>query len=543
MYRPGQLTGSLRELQATRGARAAGRLRRGQRLERLHRRGDRERAAGGPAGTCDAGRRRPVGCRQYERAQRHQRPRGDAAAVHAGRGLGDRRGAVRHRRRGPRAGQRARPGVHDRGRQGRRRGQDLEPRRGPRDARPGDRGDPAHRAGRPRPAGRPAAARARRDGGRRSRRPTGRPPRAPKAGTSCGCSSGCPAAPPRPAATSTTARCAPTARRSPGWASPCAASSTRTPAAASCGTPRTRSACGRWCRRSRMSATASIVDGLLDRYEERVSPGWPRLRSQVIHGDFALDNALLDDRDRVVGIIDFGDIVHSALATDLASSLSSVLRTRDEDDVFRAGRLLIDGFQSRVALEPVELELLADLLAARLCTIVSISAWRVISYPENAEYIQAWDPGSWMLINLFDRVGMDEVAARAGRRPAAGRQRRAGAPPPAGPGLGDHRPHLQRAGARAARRGAVAVRGRRPPPARRLQQRAGGRPLPPARDRGRRPPDADAEHALAVPVRAADGPGRAADRGDARRQRPGHRGRRQLRAARPTTWPGGSPRR
>src|SRR4051794_7797136 len=65
----------------------------------------------------------------------------------------------------------------------------------------------------------------------------------------------------------------------------------------------------------------SIVDGLLDRYEERVTPVWPRLRSQVIHGDFALDNALLDDRDRVVGIIDFGDIVHSALATDLASSL------------------------------------------------------------------------------------------------------------------------------------------------------------------------------------------------------------------------------
>ena len=158
----------------------------------------------------------------------------------------------------------------------------------------------------------------------------------------------------------------------------------------------------------------AIVDGLLDRYEQRVTPAWPRLRSQVIHSDFALDNALLDDRDRVVGIIDFGDIVHSALATDLASSLSSVLRTRYEDDVFRAARLLIDGFQSRVGLEQLELELLADLLAARLCTIVSISAWRVISYPENAEYIQAWDPGSWMLLNLFDRVGMDTVARELG---------------------------------------------------------------------------------------------------------------------------------
>jgi 4-aminobutyrate aminotransferase-like enzyme len=157
-----------------------------------------------------------------------------------------------------------------------------------------------------------------------------------------------------------------------------------------------------------------MVEGLLDRYERNVTPVWPRLRSQVIHGDFALDNALLDDRDRVVGIIDFGDIVHSALATDLASSLSSVLRTRDEDDVFRSGRILIDGFESLVPLEPIERRLLADLLGARLCTIVSISAFRVLSYPENAEYIQAWDPGSWMLINLFDRVGMDEVAHEFG---------------------------------------------------------------------------------------------------------------------------------
>ena len=220
--------------------------------------------------------------------------------------------------------------------------------------------------------------------------------------------------PPRPAATSTIARCAPTARRWPG--SGIALRGFFHPRAGRSFLWDTKNALG---LRPLVPSIPdprhrAIVDGLLDRYEQRVTPAWPRLRSQVIHGDFALDNALLDDRDRVVGIIDFGDIVHSALATDLASSLSSVLRTRDEDDVFRAARLLIDGFQSRVGLEPLELELLADLLAARLCTIVSISAWRVISYPENAEYIQAWDPGSWMLLNLFDRVGMDTVAQELG---------------------------------------------------------------------------------------------------------------------------------
>ena len=121
-----------------------------------------------------------------------------------------------------------------------------------------------------------------------------------------------------------------------------------------------------------------------------------------------------------------------------------------------AARLLIDGFQSRVPLEPQELELLADLVAARLRDR-AISAWRVISYPENAEYIQAWDPGSWMLLNLFDRVGMDTVAQELGaaRAARADGELRAAA---RGPGLGDHGADLFRAGPRPARRRAVAVR-------------------------------------------------------------------------------------
>ena len=118
--------------------------------------------------------------------------------------------------------------------------------------------------------------------------------------------------------------------------------------------------------------------------------------------------------------------------------------------------------------------------------------------------------------------------AGAGRREASRRQRGAREAPPAGAGLGDHGTDLFRAGARAARRGPVAVRCRRAQAARRLQQRPGRRPLPPAGDRGRRPPDPDAEHARPLSVRAADGPRRAADRRHARRQRPGHGGRGQL---------------
>ena len=159
----------------------------------------------------------------------------------------------------------------------------------------------------------------------------------------------------------------------------------------------------------------------LDRFEERVLPEWNRLRGQVVHGDFNLDNILLDDDDRVAGILDFGDCSHSALAADVAVALASILRGRPLDDAFRVARIALDGFTSHLPLEPLELELLGDLVAARLAAIVSISAWRTRRFPENAEYIEAWDEDSWRLLELFDGLASEEVAHELGvqRPPAA----------------------------------------------------------------------------------------------------------------------------
>jgi 4-aminobutyrate aminotransferase-like enzyme/Ser/Thr protein kinase RdoA (MazF antagonist) len=157
-----------------------------------------------------------------------------------------------------------------------------------------------------------------------------------------------------------------------------------------------------------------LVKNVLDRFEERVSPRWPLLRAQVCHGDLNLDNVLLDNEGRISGITDFGDINFTAQAADFAIALASLLRGRPAGDVFRAGRIAIDGYQSRIPLEPIELELLGDLVAARLAAIVTISAWRTERYPENAKYIQAWDDDSWALLAQFDALGYDEVERELG---------------------------------------------------------------------------------------------------------------------------------
>lgn len=161
-----------------------------------------------------------------------------------------------------------------------------------------------------------------------------------------------------------------------------------------------------------------LVESVLDRYVERVAPRWPRLRGQVVHGDFNLDNVLLGDDGRVSGIVDFGDIFHTAAIADLAVAVASAIRGRPRNDVFRIGRIAVDGYASRSPLEPEEFEVLGYLVATRLAAIVAISAWRVERYPENAAYIQSWDDDSWPLIELFDEIGADQFAGEFGAQGA-----------------------------------------------------------------------------------------------------------------------------
>jgi 4-aminobutyrate aminotransferase-like enzyme/Ser/Thr protein kinase RdoA (MazF antagonist) len=164
----------------------------------------------------------------------------------------------------------------------------------------------------------------------------------------------------------------------------------------------------------------ALVTRTLDRFDERVLPAWGGLRAQVAHGDFNLDNLLVDERGRLTGILDFGDCCHTALAADLAIALASILRGRPPEDAFRVSRIALDGFASRLPLEEVELELLGDLVMARLATIVSISAWRSRRFPENTAYIEAWDADSWMLLEFLDALDPDEIAHELGaHRPAA----------------------------------------------------------------------------------------------------------------------------
>jgi 4-aminobutyrate aminotransferase-like enzyme/Ser/Thr protein kinase RdoA (MazF antagonist) len=165
----------------------------------------------------------------------------------------------------------------------------------------------------------------------------------------------------------------------------------------------------------------ALVERVLDRYDEVVAPAWPSLRAQLVHGDLTTDNALTDEAGLITGIVDFGDMSHSALIIDLASLLDSLLNERGPDELFRAARLLLDGYQRATPLEPLELRLLGEVLAARASVTITISSWRSAQGLEDQGFAERYNGSVARTIETLLDVGWDEVARRFGAEvPALG---------------------------------------------------------------------------------------------------------------------------
>jgi 4-aminobutyrate aminotransferase-like enzyme len=131
-----------------------------------------------------------------------------------------------------------------------------------------------------------------------------------------------------------------------------------------------------------------LVDRCGQDFERDVIPLLPKLRWSVIHGDANDYNVLLGEHfehQNVVGVIDFGDMVHSYTVGDLAVAIAYVVLDRRVP--IAAAAQVVAGYHEEYPLIEDELEALYGLVLMRLCMSICLAAYQRQQRPDNA-YLQ-----------------------------------------------------------------------------------------------------------------------------------------------------------
>jgi 4-aminobutyrate aminotransferase-like enzyme len=82
--------------------------------------------------------------------------------------------------------------------------------------------------------------------------------------------------------------------------------------------------------------------------------------------------------------------------------------------MFRAARLVLDGYERHVALEEPELETVPVAWAARCALTIAISSWRVAQGLEDQEFAERYNAAGLQMIEAIEAVGWDATARQLG---------------------------------------------------------------------------------------------------------------------------------
>jgi 4-aminobutyrate aminotransferase-like enzyme/Ser/Thr protein kinase RdoA (MazF antagonist) len=125
------------------------------------------------------------------------------------------------------------------------------------------------------------------------------------------------------------------------------------------------------------------ISTLASRFDERVAPIAASLPTQAVHGD-ANDNNILVSGQRVTGIVDFGDMVHSYRVADLAIAVAYAML--GAADPLNVAADIVHGYCDATAITEQELTALFGLACMRLCASACIAAEQQRARPDN-EYL------------------------------------------------------------------------------------------------------------------------------------------------------------
>ncbi|AIN74021.1 aminotransferase class III-fold pyridoxal phosphate-dependent enzyme [Flavobacterium psychrophilum] len=157
-----------------------------------------------------------------------------------------------------------------------------------------------------------------------------------------------------------------------------------------------------------------IASYFLLQFDTEVLPKIHTLRHAYIHNDANDYNVLVDDN-TVTGLIDFGDMVYTALINNLAIACTYAMLSHE--DPLSAATLIVKGYHESYALTTQELDVLYYLIAGRLCISVTQSAFNG-SLDTNNDHHFITEKPAWDL--LYKLIKINPIKAQDNFRKTCG---------------------------------------------------------------------------------------------------------------------------
>jgi 4-aminobutyrate aminotransferase-like enzyme/Ser/Thr protein kinase RdoA (MazF antagonist) len=152
-------------------------------------------------------------------------------------------------------------------------------------------------------------------------------------------------------------------------------------------------------------ARRAMIERILDRFERYVAPALAAMRHSVIYNDANDYNIVVGPGDawsrRVVGVIDFGDMLHTATVTELA--VGAAYAMLGKADPVAAAAHIVGGYHAEFPLTEDELRFLFPLIETRLAVSVTNSAYQRAAVPGN-EYLTISEAPAWRLIEQLSAI-------------------------------------------------------------------------------------------------------------------------------------------
>lgn len=148
-------------------------------------------------------------------------------------------------------------------------------------------------------------------------------------------------------------------------------------------------------------------------FDEFVLPKLAGLEKQVIHGDYAPNNVVVDPGNDIFvkSILDFGDAVHTAVIFDPANAVAHLIG-RTHKKPWQDAYAFVTGYEQSRPIKALELPLLPVAALARLTMLALIRYWKAERAPEQREELFTSANNYWTNLERAMSVPLDEVVAQ-----------------------------------------------------------------------------------------------------------------------------------